>query len=192
MQVIVFSGKQGSGKTTLQNALTDYLVHRGQLVFSINFADVLYEMHDAVLKILHRYTPPRQIVKDGPLLQLLGTEWGRKTIHENIWVSLLQGKIALLPAGSYVIVGDCRFENEFDAIPEALRVRLECDETVRRERCSMWRQNTEHPSETGLDAYAAAGKFDLYLQTDQIDAKAALTLVLAQLDKKVYLEKRTW
>lgn len=199
MQIVLISGPQGSGKTTTQNLLaTRWQERMEQTVYCVNFADILYEMHNSVLSILEQYWPKRDLVKDGPLLQVLGTDWGRKTIDENIWVKCLQNKLKKRRADDFsggavpelVIVGDCRFENEFDGFPEALRVRLECPEEDRKKRCSMWRDNTKHPSEISLDRYAAEGRFDLYLRTDNTDPEACVTLIMAQLQKNVWSEKR--
>lgn len=200
MKIIMLSGKQGSGKSTISEALKEYWFnkHHKNMVSQLKFAGVLYEMHDAVLNVLHKYMAPRQIVKDGPLLQLLGTEWGRKTIGENIWVELMNAqiykKIIDCPIGLHshglLIIDDCRFENEFDALPDALRVRLRAEEGARKARCSMWRENTNHPSETGLDDYAVQGQFDLYLSTDTETVGHCVTMIAAQLDKNNWVEKR--
>lgn len=176
MQIVLISGKQGAGKTSLQEALlAQWKRFAGKGGVKLNFADTLYEMHDAVLNILHRHLPKRNIVKDGPLLQLLGTEWGRKTIHQEIWVAILRERIKDFASlqDLLFVVGDCRFENEFDGFPEALKVRLTCPEEVRKARCSMWRENTQHPSEVGLDAYEAQGKFDLVIDTSEFNISSA-------------------
>lgn len=44
------------------------------------------------------------------LMQTLGTEWGRDTIHPNLWLLLANQR--LLNAGPGMIVSDIRFENE--------------------------------------------------------------------------------
>lgn len=190
-KIILISGKMGSGKTTLQKELAHQIFIRNKgtnhKVFLINFADVLYEMHDAVLAVLHKYKEPRDIVKDGPLLQLLGTDWGRKTLGENIWVDIMRARVGRIQAENldtenYFIVGDCRFENEFDVFPEALRVRLYCPEVTRKERCSMWRENTAHPSETGLDQYYVQDKFDVVLNTQVRPPEMCASVVLDALE----------
>jgi hypothetical protein len=177
MDIVMISGKQGSGKTTTQKLLGEVWHKRfGTKITYVNFADILYEMHDSVLGILNRYWPRRNIVKDGPLLQMLGTDWGRKTIDEEIWVKCLEKKVQDAPEG-LVVIGDCRFENEFDGLPNALRVRLDCPEEIRKQRCSMWRENTAHPSEVGLDRYAAEGRFDLQLETEIMSAADCVAII---------------
>lgn len=196
-KIVLISGKQGSGKTTIQKELFKRINEsKRERAFIINFADPLYKMHDYCLGVLEDLGIKREIVKDGPLLQLLGTEWGRKTINENIWVNALHGQIKSIidrqgrGLQCVFIVGDCRFENEFDGLPLALRVRLRCPEIVRKSRCSMWRENTNHPSEVGLDFYDEAEKFDMYFDTEKETVNHCATMVMAQLDKATWLEKR--
>lgn len=143
-QIVLISGKQGSGKTTLCSELQK-LIHKkpktGYRFF--NFADVIYDIHNFALGRLSTYGFKRDIVKDGKLLQLLGTEWGRDSIDKDIWCKVLRGKIerdydSFCSGFDRVVylVGDCRFRNEFDSFPESLRVRLHCPEIVRKSRCS--------------------------------------------------------
>lgn len=186
-QIVLISGKQGSGKTSLQKKLvsTWNLSNKsGYQAVALNFADIIYEMHDRVLAILHKSYPDRGLVKDGPLLQLLGTEWGRNTLGPDVWVNCLKSRISNEykmskkwdASNLLFVIGDCRFENEFDAFPDPtkfsldgkiLKVRLHCSEEMRRSRIGhAFRENVEHQSETGLDAYEAQGKFDMVLDTD--------------------------
>jgi hypothetical protein len=198
MKYILISGKQGSGKSTLQKAVTEsWFKKTGRGATSINFADIIYEMHDAVLNVLHQYWPKREgLVKDGPLLQMLGTDWGRRTIDEEIWVKCLKEKAIKMNLMSpddneaLVIVGDCRFPNEFDAFPEALRIRLQCPEIIRKERCAMWRANTSHPSEIGLDMQAHMGLFDLTFHTDVSQVESCTEMVVDALTRGDWVQRR--
>lgn len=198
VQIILLSGKQGSGKTTLQKALIKNLENKkGLRTHVVNFADPLYEMHNFCVGKLEALGVKRDIVKDGPLLQLLGTEWGRKTVDENIWVKTLQGQINFILERqgrgydkNVFIVGDCRFKNELLGLPSALRVRLECDRDARKERCSMWRDNETHPSEIDLDDWVLEGYFDMIFNTKSQDTESIASLISAQIDKNVWLEKR--
>lgn len=190
--IVMISGKQGSGKSTLAKVLEE----RADKEFKnysvvAKFADVLYEMHDQIQFILREYCPVYSKSKDGELLQLLGTEWGRKTLSENIWCDIMRSRVDKNEKESSVfIIDDCRFENEFDAFPEALRVRLECPAEIRKGRANYWRDNYNHPSEKGLDKYSDARKFDLYFNTDLDSIDHCVELILAQLLKNSWKEKR--
>ena len=152
-RVILISGKQGSGKTTLSHNLTELLFIDGFKPVNVKFADVLYEMHDSVWNIMKKYGKERKTKKDGPLLQLLGTEWGRGTQGENIWVNIAKYRTQKLleDPKTIVIIDDCRFPNELAAFPQAYKIRLEASAELRKERCEAWRDNDSHPSETSLD-----------------------------------------
>lgn len=171
MKTILISGKQGAGKTTTSDMLADALRVYGKAISRKRFAQPLYECMEAVHAVLAGYgiTRPK---KDGPLLQIIGTEYGRNKIDENIWVNCVESlRKQLAPMTDIMIIDDLRFPNEFD-IPQGdvLRIRLECDRDERKRRCDKtgtWRVDEHHPSETGLDAYAAAGKFDMLFHTDK-------------------------
>lgn len=188
MVVVLISGKQGSGKSTLaKNILRANLDETKRIGpgHSLRFAQPLYEMHDAIRKVLMNYKYRKYDFekKDGPLLQLLGTEWGRK-MNDQIWVELLMNKLNDISGDALVTVEDCRFENEFDAFEgrtDVLRVRLEASKNTRQSRCEMWRTNDTHVSETGLDRYAEMGKFDLVVNADELDENQVLETVLAKI-----------
>lgn len=171
-KIILLSGKQGSGKTTIMNTLSTHFKAEGHRVVPVIFADTIYRIHDFAIDLLKQRGIERPLVKDGKLLQLLGTEWGRQTIGENVWVDCLKGEIAAHEkelTGEEVptifLVSDCRFKNEFDGI-EAFKVRLEASKEVRKARCSQWRDNDTHPSEVDLDEYSRLSKFHCYVDTE--------------------------
>ena len=60
-------------------------------------------------------------------MQTLGTEWGRDLIQPDLWIRAWRHAVDALPAGVPVVVDDCRFPNEADAIKAAggLLVRIE-------------------------------------------------------------------
>lgn len=150
----MISGKQGSGKTTLANELTNQLQERKYKVVRMKFADVLYELHDTIFGILKSYGITYDKVKHGPLLQYLGTDFGRKTFGENVWAGILRNRISGIESlVDFCIVDDLRFKNEFETFPEAFKIRLSAPEGVRKERCESWREDTNHPSEVDLDEW---------------------------------------
>jgi len=192
--ILMISGKQGSGKTTTSDLVADELRAQQFQVVRMRFAEAIYEMHDLCLGVLDKYGIKRPNVKiDGPLLQLLGTEWGRNQIHQDVWVNILRNRINLLFQGMpdlfgkrIVIVDDMRFPNEFDPFESALRVRFECDRELRKARAEKWRENENHPSEIALDEYAKEGKFGVYCdtgkygQSDVINHLVSITKHLAE------------
>ena len=198
MKIVMIAGKQGSGKTTTANELAKNLVNFNHFVNHVKFADVIYEMHDSCLRILKGLGVETK-KKEGKLLQLLGTDFGRNELGDDIWIRCLKAKIEKIKA-SYppsqqdklvIIIDDLRFENEFDAFPEALRVILNCPETIRMQRCSSWRTDINHPSETGLDQYASdAYKFDKTYKSNMMSTLEISHLIAAQLDKNNWIEKR--
>ncbi len=199
MTIVLLSGKQGSGKSTTSAALDTMAAASGKFyfIFHLKFAGPLYVLQDLVLNKMEQFTGKPRVRKDGTLLQLLGTEWGRKNYGEDVWVNALKAQIeetvkGYRPDKTLVIVDDCRFKNEFDAFPGALRVRLNAKEEVRKARADAWREDTLHPSEMGLDIYDLEGKFDLYLQTDLevSNPEHCATLIIAKLVKENWVEKR--
>jgi hypothetical protein len=89
-------------------------------------------------------------IKVGPeirrLLQRLGTEAGRQTLWDSIWID---AALANVPDDAKVVVTDCRFPNEAQAIKDrggkVVRInRKDVGPTLSAD-------GTAHPSETSLD-----------------------------------------
>lgn len=196
--VVMISGKQGSGKSTLARELIKLLndQYDDWVGEEITFAGPLYEMHDLCRQVLKNYgiIPPHEI-KDGNLLQLLGTEWARNTIDQEIWIKCLKNRVIELAnmhthfnhSRVTFIVPDCRFKNEFHSYGDALKVRLRCSEGVRKSRAEMWRDKSKHQSETDLDLYDASGFFDAVFDTAAMRApEIAREIHELLLDKAVH------
>jgi len=114
-------GAAGSGKDTVADILG---------FDRVAFADPLYEMVAIVTgmtpdEMRDRETKERAIGWLGgrsprQLLQTLGTEWGRDTVSQTIWVDTAMRRVQrLLDAGRDVVITDCRFDNEAAAIKAA-------------------------------------------------------------------------
>lgn len=87
------------------------------------------------------------------LLQLLGTEAGRKIIHPNIWVNSLFSDYE--PHSKWIIT-DVRFPNEAEAIKERGGIVIRVNrhfENVLIENDTWAVTDHQHPSETALDDY---------------------------------------
>ena len=170
--LVMISGKQGSGKTTLANALQTYWAQRGHASWITQFEKPAQEIHDAIYMIGKRYDVLPPMDKDEDLIQLIYHTWGRSK-DKDIWTRALKKYIDKVTADwrrkeliHFTIIDDLKYRNCFDAFPEALTIRLECTDSVRMER-SEHRRNHLHPSEVDLDPYAAGGKFDIVVDTSK-------------------------
>jgi hypothetical protein len=194
---IMLSGTQGSGKTTTSDMLKEWAQKNDVRFYGVKFACTLYEMHDAVRDIAVKkgIDMPK---KDGKLLQLLGTEWGRTNYGENVWVDATKKTVEnitneeLLVEETFkrhtnnpykkglkimVVIDDCRFPNELDAFKgEFLTVRLTADRDSRKARADGWRDTENHPSETALDGME--DQFDLVLDTVALSKDKVTSVIL--------------
>jgi hypothetical protein len=124
--LIGLCGPAGAGK----NTVAELLIDSDRCTFhTMAFADPLYEcvslitgigvgglqqrdVKEAVIPWLGK--SPRQ------MLQSLGTEWGRDSVHPEIWVRIaMERAIPHLAVGRGVVITDVRFDNEAAAIINA-------------------------------------------------------------------------
>lgn len=166
----------------------------------VAFADPLRKMHDYCRGVVSNADIPQvHDKKDGTLMQVLG-DWARETYGADVFINIAMSeqmkfrKMHQAHASRIVtVISDGRFLNEFEGFYEdALMVRLEAPEHVRKSRAEMWRPNTTHKSETDLDTYSYGGWFDMEFSTyAEVNTPAHMaTLIIAQLMKDVWKEKR--
>lgn len=115
-RIIAFIGPAGCGKSTAAAALDGATRHRfaGPLKRMLHALGLTWEEIDGAHKedpcALLGYKTPREA------MQSLGTEWGRDTIDPDLW---MRAWLVSLPAEGLIVVDDCRFPNEADAIRAA-------------------------------------------------------------------------
>jgi chloramphenicol 3-O-phosphotransferase len=186
VSIIVLSGKQGAGKSTLARKIIelssnkeDFHVHR--------VIDLLYALQGACRSVVKSFGfEVDESVKDGDLLQLMG-DWVRKRFGDNAMPQACLKKILEYPQNHVVIIEDLRMRAEFDTFArgsECVSVRLNCPEEVRKKRAESWRENTIHKTEVDLDQYDTDGKFDLYFNTDTQSTEEIARSIITRLTKR--------
>jgi len=129
-KIIAFSGRKQSGKTICCEFLKELLIGNGYNDVQIyNFADPLkedicmnmfgltyaqcYGEDDNKNELVDAYWDGKQLTARD-LMQLVGTDLFRK-LNNGVWVNALINKIKK-STHEIVIVSDCRFPNEIEAI----------------------------------------------------------------------------
>lgn len=147
--VIGFAGRAGAGKTTAALCLVATM---GYCLMS--FADPLRDMLRAVGLTAEDLSAGKEIphlLLGGKTprfaLQTLGTEWGRKTISEELWIGLARHRLnRALDAGERIVFDDVRFANE------AQMVRVIGGIVIHIDRPGLPPISQAHASEAGLPA----------------------------------------
>lgn len=122
--LIGLAGRAGSGKDTVAEMVASAVGLMGERAQVTGFAEPLYEAVSAITGIpvhqLHDRRFKEEIIpwlgkSPRQLLQTLGTEWGRNTIHPDLWVRVTMEKVRAAPGTTFLIT-DVRFDNEARAI----------------------------------------------------------------------------
>lgn len=121
MKLIAFTGKMGSGKSTAIAELRKLVNYQ---TANVKFAQPLYDIQEFIYKrISGVYQRPESFVKDRTLLQWLGTNWGRDTISDSVWVDIWRHQVDLVTTlqtnVEVITCDDLRFNNEALAVKSA-------------------------------------------------------------------------
>jgi hypothetical protein len=120
MNIVALSGYAGVGK----DACAEMLVRRYGF-YHCKFADVIKQMVGQMLGVPARRFEDREWKETivpwlgrtpRELLQTLGTDWGRELVHPDVWVKTTMYRVRFM---SRVVVSDCRFDNEAQAVRDA-------------------------------------------------------------------------
>lgn len=169
MEIIALSGYARSGKDEAAKVLVEEFGFT-QVAFADKLREMLYQLNPIISeRDMYGDIDDPQYLQDiidyygwggyketiyGPeirrLLQRLGTEAGRETLWDSIWID---AALTGLPENAKVVVSDARFFNEFDAVIQR------GGHIWRIDRDGVGPAN-DHPSETQAVDY---DKFSLYL-----------------------------
>lgn len=138
--IIGFTGRAGSGKSTAADWVLRNQNQVAKLAFARPLKRMAYELLREVLPKDHPITATDYInnpaYKEVPIsflgnytarkvMQTLGTEWGRKAMHEDFWVAIAAGKAERVLGTSFrksesvpikLVFDDLRFANEAEMV----------------------------------------------------------------------------
>lgn len=125
----LYSPVMQSGKSTVASWLV-----RQHGFERVAFASTLKDMARVFLSVYAQHPADVDRMLDGDLkeqevpglghsprwvMQTLGTEWGRRSLHPEVWVNVAMAKAKKLMAeGKSVVIDDVRFPNEYRAVAE--------------------------------------------------------------------------
>lgn len=97
------------------------------------------------------------------LMQTLGTDWGRKMVHEDLWVNVAKREIEnMMNDGSSVVIDDIRFPNEVEMIKSLGGQIIYVDRPINADTWQLPDTIVAHESEGGIPREDC----DFYLRND--------------------------
>lgn len=120
--IVGFSGREGAGKDTAADAI-EKLVFCHRLAFATPIKESLNAMFGwTMYQWADREWKERVIPELGKsprdMARTLGTEWGRDSVHNDIWVRAVEARMRSYSqrATRPFLITDVRFQNEYDFI----------------------------------------------------------------------------
>lgn len=115
--LIGFTGGMGCGKSTAIKTLAAFTGEEPKLV---KFAQPLYDMQEFIYERIGSVIKrDSSFIKDRKLLQWLGTDWGRDTISQDLWVSIWKAEVEQVRTwhkNPIIVCDDVRFDNEAEVL----------------------------------------------------------------------------
>lgn len=152
MKLIAFTGAMGSGKSTAIQYLKD--TNLDKKIELIKFAGPLYDMQEYIYRRIDKvYKRPETFVKDRKLLQWIGTDWGRNTVGDDVWVRLWKEEVNYAAENyshAIIVCDDCRFDNEAEAIKQAGGILVKIVSDKNYDRITTANGIPNHASESGV------------------------------------------
>lgn len=111
--LVGIAGRAGAGKNLAASMIPEATI--------LHFADPIYDMLAVMLgmsvdELRERDTKESVIPWLGKsprqLLQTLGTEWGRQSVRDDLWLVLAEKRLEQAEGGGPVVFADLRFDNE--------------------------------------------------------------------------------
>ncbi len=149
MKLIALTGKMGVGKSTAIEHFKTLLASTA----NVKFAQPLYDIQEFVYeRISGAYQRPEAFVKDRKLLQWIGTEWGRDTISNSLWIDLWKHNVNFVKAYKKMVTcDDCRFDNEAEAVKSMGGIIIKIVSNKTENRIDTTSGIVQHKSEQGVD-----------------------------------------
>lgn len=119
VRLVAITGYAGSGKSTAAQVLLDAGWVRVKFAAPLKNMCRALGMTDDMIEGDLKETPIPWLGGKTPryVMQTLGTEWGRNIVAQSLWTDIATREIARhLDVGRNVVVDDCRFENEAQAV----------------------------------------------------------------------------
>ncbi len=152
IRLIGFTGAMGSGKSEAIKVLNQMLHEYRLESYLLKFAQPLYDIQEMIYtRIAPVHQRPKDFVKDRKLLQWIGTEWGRDSISNTLWIDLWKAEaVERLSLEQFVLCDDVRFENEAETFKQMGGIIIKLQTTRNKERITTANGIVNHASENGL------------------------------------------
>lgn len=154
MEVLIISGKSGSGKDTFANLVKDELENNNKSCIILHYADLV----KYYARQYYNWNGEKDEI-GRTLLQTLGTNKVRK-VFPNYWAETIAKFLAAIPNDfDCALIPDARFPNEIEIVkhfnPQAKAIHIERvnDDGSLYLNPNLTQEQLNHPSETSLDDY---------------------------------------